>query len=178
MPDRSFAIVEAPSMLGLYPDGVETLPEALLAAGLAERLGAGHAGRVEPPSYDPERDPETLLLNPRGIADYSIALADAVGRVVDDGPFPVVLGGRGIGRYLNSSFFSGFLVDNNIELAIQYGGRLGAQHRVNNWLPSPLPAGSNATIRRPASPVIPTARCGRFIPPSGSARCRRWRRTW
>ncbi len=34
-----------------------------------------------------------MLLNPRGIADYAVALADAVGAVVDRGEFPVVLGG-------------------------------------------------------------------------------------
>ena len=90
---KSFAIVEAPSVLGLFPKGVETLPDALLAAGLAERLGARRAGRVEPPAYDHERDPETLLLNPRGIAAYAVALADAVGAVIDRGELPVVLGG-------------------------------------------------------------------------------------
>jgi arginase len=93
MIEKSFAIVEAPSVLGLFPKGVEGLPDALLAAGLAERLGARRAGRVEPPSYEPERDPETMLLNPRGIVDYSIALADAVGTVLERGEFPVVLGG-------------------------------------------------------------------------------------
>jgi arginase len=90
---KSFTIVEAPSVLGLFSKGVEALPDALLGAGLAERLGARRAGRVEPPPYDPERDPETLLLNPRGLADYAVALADAVGLVVDRGEFPVVLGG-------------------------------------------------------------------------------------
>jgi arginase len=93
MTDKPFAIVEAPSVLGLFPKGVETLPDALLAAGLAERLGARRAGRIEPPPYGPERDPETLLLNPHGIADYSVALADAVGIVVEGGEFPIVLGG-------------------------------------------------------------------------------------
>jgi arginase len=93
MTERSFAIVEAPSVLGLFPKGVEMLPDALLAAGLAERLGARRSGRVEPPAYDYERDPDTLMLNPRGIADYAVALADAVGQVVDRGEFPVVLGG-------------------------------------------------------------------------------------
>ncbi len=93
MIEKSFAIVEAPSVLGLFPKGVETLPDALLAAGLAERLGARRAGRVEPPPYEPVRDPETLLLNPRGIVEYSVALADAVGAVVRRGEFPVVLGG-------------------------------------------------------------------------------------
>jgi arginase len=90
---KPFTIVEAPSVLGLFPKGVETLSDALLAAGLAERLGARRAGRVEPPSYEPERDQETMLLNPRGIVDYSLALADAVGAVIGRGEFPVVLGG-------------------------------------------------------------------------------------
>ena len=93
MTGERFAIIEAPSVLGLFPEGVEMLPDALLAVGLAERLGARHGGRIEPPAYDPTRDPETLLLNPNAIADYSIALADAVGAVVDGGELPVVLGG-------------------------------------------------------------------------------------
>ena len=86
-------IIEAPSVLGLFPKGVETLPDALLAAGLGERLGARRSGRLEPPPYDNRRDRQTLLLNPKAIADYSTALADAVGRAVATGEFPVVLGG-------------------------------------------------------------------------------------
>lgn len=88
-----YAIVEAPSVLGLFPQGVERLPEALLGAGLAGRLEARRAGRVEPPPYDPRRDPETGVLNPAGIAAYSVALADAVGLVRGAGEVPVVLGG-------------------------------------------------------------------------------------
>jgi arginase len=90
---RKLAIIEAPSVLGLRPTGVEELPDALLAAGLAGGLGAVRAGRVEPPPYDPERDPDTEVLNAGGIAAYSSALADTVGGVLDDGRFPVVLGG-------------------------------------------------------------------------------------
>ncbi|WP_257003670.1 arginase family protein [Streptomyces sp. SA15] len=90
---RNVAIIEAPSVLGLRPSGVEELPQALLGAGLAAGLGAVRAGRVEPPAYDPERDPDTGVLNPAGIAAYSVALADAVGDVLDRGRFPVVLGG-------------------------------------------------------------------------------------
>ncbi|MGI5429954.1 arginase family protein [Streptomyces sp. CA-179760] len=90
---RDVAIIEAPSVLGLRPTGVEGLPEALLGAGLAEGLGAVRAGRVEPPAYDPVRDADTGVLNPDGIAGYSIALADAVGGVLVVGRFPVVLGG-------------------------------------------------------------------------------------
>ena len=88
-----FAIVEAPSVLGLFPKGVETLPDALLGAGLADRLDARRAGRVEPPAYDARRDPESGLLNPRGLADYAVMLADKLEPLLDAGEFPVVLGG-------------------------------------------------------------------------------------
>ena len=61
-----YAVIEAPSVWGLFPSGVETLPEALLRAGLVERIGASRAGRIEPPPYNPQRDSATKLLNPRG----------------------------------------------------------------------------------------------------------------
>jgi arginase len=40
-----FAVIEAPSILGLRPTGVETLPEALIQAGLLARLGMPDASR-------------------------------------------------------------------------------------------------------------------------------------
>jgi arginase len=88
-----FAIVEAPSVLGLKPTGVDGLPRALLAHGLADRLGARLAGRVPAPAYDPRRDAETLTLNAAAIADWSPRLADAVSGVLDAGECPLVLGG-------------------------------------------------------------------------------------
>ncbi|KUL24650.1 arginase family protein [Streptomyces regalis] len=90
---RRPAIIEAPSVLGLRPSGVQDLPQALLDAGLLDGLGAVRAGRVEPPAYDPTRDTDTGILNPHGIAEYSVRLADVVGGVLDAGRFPVVLGG-------------------------------------------------------------------------------------
>ena len=36
-----YAIIEAPSVLGLFPRGVEGLPAALLDAGLAHLVGGG-----------------------------------------------------------------------------------------------------------------------------------------
>ena len=42
---------------------------------LYRRTRARRAGRVQPPPYDDRRDPETLMLNPRGIADYAVSLA-------------------------------------------------------------------------------------------------------
>jgi arginase len=65
------AIVEAPSVLGLRPSGVQDLPRALLDAGLADLPRSVRAGRVEPPPYDRRRDPETGVLNAAGIAEYS-----------------------------------------------------------------------------------------------------------
>jgi arginase len=87
------AIVEAPSHLGLRAAGVEAMPGALLAAGLAERLGARGAGRLPVTDYDSRIDPETRMLNPGGLRDYSPRLADAVEAVLDSGEFPIVLGG-------------------------------------------------------------------------------------
>ncbi|MDQ3694106.1 MAG: arginase family protein [Chloroflexota bacterium] len=88
-----YAIVDAPTNLGLRPGGVERLGEALLANGLADRLGAGVVARVEPAGYDSRRDPETMMLNPAAIADHARRLADVVAGLVADGVFPVVLGG-------------------------------------------------------------------------------------
>jgi arginase len=88
-----YAIIEAPSVLGLFPGGVEHLPSALLDAGLAGAVGARRAGLVVPPPYDPNRDPATGLLNPTGIRDYALDLANATGEVIDTGDVPIVLGG-------------------------------------------------------------------------------------
>jgi arginase len=88
-----YAIVEAPSTLGLVTDGVERLPDLLLNLGLAERIHARHAGRLAVPPKDPTPDPETGTLNARAIAAWSPQLADAVQAVLDAGEFPVVLGG-------------------------------------------------------------------------------------
>jgi arginase len=90
---RGYAVIEAPSVLGLFPRGVELLPQALLDAGLAEALGARRAGRVESPPYDPRRDQATGLLNPTGLGDYAHQLADTTGEVLDGGEVLIVLGG-------------------------------------------------------------------------------------
>ncbi|MBT2489540.1 arginase family protein [Streptomyces sp. ISL-96] len=90
---RQPAVIEAPSVLGLRPSGVQDLPTALLDTGLLTHLGAVWAGRIEAPAYDPGRDAGTGILNPVGIAQYSVRLADLVGSVLGRGCFPVVLGG-------------------------------------------------------------------------------------
>jgi arginase len=88
-----FAVLEAPSVLGLFPSGVERLPAALLDAGFADALGARRAGLVVPPPYESRRDTATGLLNPTSLRDYSRQLAAVTGSVLEDGEFPIVLGG-------------------------------------------------------------------------------------
>jgi arginase len=90
---RELAIIEAPSVLGLRPCGVQDLPAALLDAGLRGVPGAVVTGRVDPPAYDERRDPATGVLNAHGIAQYAAGLADVVGAALARGSFPVVLGG-------------------------------------------------------------------------------------
>jgi arginase len=92
LPSR-FTIIDAPSILGLRPTGVEFLPEALKEAGLMERLNADYAGRVSPLPYNSERDKVTLLLNPHSIKTFSAQLADRVSSVIRSGRYPIVLGG-------------------------------------------------------------------------------------
>lgn len=93
MPTRPYAILEAPSTLGLATDGVERLPDQLLALGFAERIGARRAGRLSVPPKDPTPDSDTQVLNAASIAAWSPQLADAMETVLDADEFPVVLGG-------------------------------------------------------------------------------------
>jgi arginase len=88
-----FTIIDAPSILGLRPTGVEYLPEALKAAGLMDKLNADYAGRVSPLPYNSERDKVTLLLNPDSIKTFSIQLADRVSSLIRSRRYPIVLGG-------------------------------------------------------------------------------------
>jgi len=88
-----YAVLEAPSSLGLSTDGVEYLPQRLLELGLADRIGARRAGRLAVPPKKPVRDPETGVLNATAIAAWSPDLANSVESVLDNGEFPVVLGG-------------------------------------------------------------------------------------
>ena len=73
-----FAVIDAPSVLGLRPTGVGRLSEVLKAAGLLVGLNAEDVGRVEPLPYNPRRDPQTLILNPDALRAYSLRLAAAV----------------------------------------------------------------------------------------------------
>lgn len=91
---REYSVIDAPSILGLRPTGVELLPKALRAAGLLERLNAEYGGIVAPSSpYNHSRDEETKLLNAKAIKEYSLKLAEAVKRQLHKNKFPIVIGG-------------------------------------------------------------------------------------
>jgi arginase len=90
---RPYRIIQAPSVLGLKPSGVERLPERLLQEGLATRLHAEVVARLDTPPYDPVRDPATQTLNAQAIADWTPRLADSVAAVLREGGFPLILGG-------------------------------------------------------------------------------------
>jgi arginase len=96
---REIAILHAPSPLGLMPPaegripGVRFMPDALERAGLHQVLGAAGAGTVEPPDYNPARDPGPGVRNLREIAEYSVRLADAIDGALAVGRFLLVLGG-------------------------------------------------------------------------------------
>jgi arginase len=95
MSQKSIAILDAPSILGLRPTGVENLPEALKAAGLLEALNAQYVGSVQPLlSYSSERDKSTQVLNGQAIREFSLQLAESVTDVIrKKNQFPIVLGG-------------------------------------------------------------------------------------
>ena len=89
-----FSVIDAPSILGLRPTGVELLPKALRAAGLHEQLKADYAGMVAPTSaYNYKRDDGTALLNPQAIKNYVLKLAVAVNGELRKNKFPIVIGG-------------------------------------------------------------------------------------
>ena len=90
---RKLAVLDAPSILGLRPSGVENLPDAMKSAGLLERLGAEYGGRVDAPEYRAARDPKTMMLNAGGIREFSRRLAASVAGLLQTNRFPIVLGG-------------------------------------------------------------------------------------
>ena len=91
---REYSVIDAPSILGLRPTGVELLPKTLREAGLLERLNAEYCGIVAPSSpYNHSRDEETKLLNAEAIKEHSLKLAEAVKRQLHKNKFPIVIGG-------------------------------------------------------------------------------------
>ena len=85
--------------LGLRPPrageepGVRKLAAALRNRRIVSRLDALDCGRVTPPPYSPDVDPETTVIGGEAVGEFSVDLADKVSAVLGDGHFPLILGG-------------------------------------------------------------------------------------
>src|SRR5476649_1822674 len=90
---KAIVLIKAPTILGLRPSGVEEMPDAIEKAGLTQILHIHDVRTVTPLKYDPVRDVKTQMLNPDGIATYSVSLANYVQAVLNENKFPIVLGG-------------------------------------------------------------------------------------
>jgi arginase len=88
-----FTVIDAPSNLGLWPSGVESLGIALKSAGLMTQLGASYADRLTPPPFVDVRDPQTMIRNGEAIRAYAHQIAEAVATAIDNKQVPLVLGG-------------------------------------------------------------------------------------
>ncbi|WAC13090.1 arginase family protein [Dyadobacter pollutisoli] len=91
--DRSYQRILAPSILGLWPSGIELLPYALQLNGFLKGTASPRLVPFHLETFSGERASEHDVLNAQAIVDYSRQLADAVAEVRHQGSFPVVLGG-------------------------------------------------------------------------------------
>lgn len=96
--NRQISLVLAPSNLGLRPvgrnqPGTWRAPQTLLDAGLADALGATEVVRLERPDYAFGAQPSTRIRNGLSIRTFSLHLATRVRAILQQGGFPVVIGG-------------------------------------------------------------------------------------
>lgn len=92
--------MDAPSNLGLRPPtpttvpGCAKAPGALRDHGLVQRLSARDAGCLTPPRFDTgDWQPGDGVSQAPEIAEYSRRLANRIDAVLDEGEWPMVLGG-------------------------------------------------------------------------------------
>jgi arginase len=141
---KQIAVLDAPTNLGLRPPKPGVVPGCYKLAGalrdqvLPERIGAEDAGCVVPPRYDiTEWSPGDGVYNGEAMAGYTARLAERIGRLLDRGLFPVVLGGdcsillgsslalRRRGRY-GLAYFDGSADFIRLEQAGKVGAAAGA----------------------------------------------------
>lgn len=90
---RPYQLIEAPSILGLWPSGVELLPYALQRSGLLPEAQPAQLVPALVTEFSGQRTSRREVLNTSQLAKYTRQLAAAVGAVRGAGQFPVVLGG-------------------------------------------------------------------------------------
>jgi arginase len=93
---KTIQIIKAPSILGLKPNGVEKLPDALLSNRLVEKLNHTNP-LINVPTlnhlYSDQRDAHTALLNGPQLNEFSQILHREIKKVVQANKFALVLGG-------------------------------------------------------------------------------------
>ena len=93
---NNIQIIAAPSILGLKSHGVDKLAGSLLSNGLLQKLNSPYPP-IEIPTlnrdYNHQRDPYTHVRNGEKIATFSLSLNTPLKEVLNNGRFPLVLGG-------------------------------------------------------------------------------------
>ncbi len=96
-PMAAIGLLGVPTNSAGRADGVARGPTALLEAGLLEALGRDGEvrdyGPVTLPDPSPERDSETHLIDPTGLATMVARVREAVAPILASGHFPLVIGG-------------------------------------------------------------------------------------
>ncbi len=96
---REISVICAPISLGLRPGangrepGSWRAPEVLLAAGLADRVGAVERVALARPEYEFGEQPGTRIRNGNTLRAFMLELGDAVQSRIAAGRFPLVVGG-------------------------------------------------------------------------------------
>src|SRR4051812_28991311 len=96
---RDISVISAPVSLGLRPGeqgqepGSWRSPDVLLAAGLAQRVGARRRIALARPKYDFQEQTGTRIRNGNTLRTFLLALAEKVQAELAAGRFPLVLGG-------------------------------------------------------------------------------------
>jgi arginase len=90
-------VIGVPANSAGTTDGVARAPKALRDAGLVETLQgvipAVDYGDLDLPAPSSERDPRTHVIDPAGLRGLVRLVGGAVGSIIGDGRFPLVLGG-------------------------------------------------------------------------------------
>ena len=94
MGGQKFAIIEAPSALGLRPSGVQDAPMFFRRSNLYKKLGFDfNPKEVFSEPYSSVRSDQTHMLNADSIKIYSNSLAFYVKELIKRNEFPIVFGG-------------------------------------------------------------------------------------
>ena len=97
VPPAGVGLLGVPTNSAGRTDGVARAPVALREAGLVEALERTTSvvdyGDVPLPEPTPARDPETGVINPRGLRTMVASVRDGVTAILADSRFPLIVGG-------------------------------------------------------------------------------------